>query len=112
MQRCSQCGMPSISGLKSGQGLCQSHYILALWGKAWLTETRDKIQTKVVEAGTEKEYIFVGIFPDEAVRNVYAQARGDYNTADYHKYNRLVTRLKDRKGVRFICGDFWAKELK
>ena len=92
--RC-RCGFPTIPGLYTP--LCQRHYNEYQWGAEWASECVRKDAVDVFDNKTGKTLTFVGLYPEEAVRNAYAQEQlGDYNTWDYKKYNELVQR---RAGV-------------
>ncbi|HEX5016580.1 MAG TPA: hypothetical protein VFX15_03220 [Actinomycetes bacterium] len=55
----------------------------------------------------DKQRMYVGITPREAVRNAYAQDElGDYNTWTYAKYDDLVQETP----THLICGN-WSVPL-
>jgi hypothetical protein len=92
--RC-HCGLPSITGLVPEVFLCQRHYTEYQWGTEWSKECVKKDAVDVIDQKTGKTITYVGLYPEEAVRNAYAQAQmEDFNTWDYKKYNEKVSRHK------------------
>jgi hypothetical protein len=55
---CCKCGKPSISGLTLGNGLCQYHYNVHMWGQAWAEkvekESRERSEDGLSNSATYK----------------------------------------------------------
>ena len=65
------------------------------------------MEIKVLELGTNNEYIYIGLSPFEAVNTCFEQNKGNYNTWEY---NRTLSLVKvTESGLHCYRGDFVAR---
>ena len=66
------------------------------------------MKIKVIELGTNIEYIYIGnLTPMQAVNACYEQSKGNYNTWEHSKTLHLVEITKS--GLHCFRGDYTAK---
>lgn len=92
-QKCTLCDEPSLSGIKPGQGKCQYHWIMDIWGKEWADYCRDVNIIREVE-DTEK------ITVDQArAAQRLIHTDNSLSHKDYEKATNIIYRY-DMQGLK------------